>query len=167
MSSSNNEKFNLKTFFAEVKENKILKYVIVAVLLILLVLLFSFGNGENETEVSVSEDYVTSIERRLEEALSKVEGAGNVKVVVTLESGMETVIAMKTIRTETANGVEIEETPVLVNGKTVTLMEKYPKVTGVLIVLEGNNFAVISRIQEATKSLLDINLSQIEILTMK
>ena len=80
---------------------------------------------------------------------------------------METVLAYKTIKTESANGVEIEETPILVNGKTVTLMEKYPKVNGVLIVLEGSSLATISRIQEATTSLLDIKLSQIEILTMK
>ncbi len=165
MSSSKAEKFNINSIIEKVKKSKILKYVLIAVLLILLVLMLSFNLAEKETVVT--EDYVTSLERRLENALAKVEGAGKVSVVITVDSGMETVLAMKTVKTETASGVEIEETPILVNGKTVTLMEKYPKVTGVLIVLEGTNFAVISRIQEATTSLLDINLSQIEILTMK
>ena len=161
------EKVTIKSFIEKIKNNKILSYVLIAILLIGAVLFFTFfGTNKNDTEVE-SVDYVTRLERRLEEALSKVEGAGKVKVVITLESGMETVLAYKTIKTETANGIEIEETPILVNGKTVTLMEKYPKINGVLIVVEGNSIGVRSRIQQATTSLLDVNLSQIEILTMK
>ena len=46
-------------------------------------------------------------------------------------------------------------------------MEKVPKVTGVLIVVDSSNIVVKNKIQQATTSLLDINLSQIEILTRK
>ena len=161
------EKFTIKSLIEKVKNNKILSYVLIAILLIIAVLFFTF-TGTNKKELEVENlDYVSRLENRLENVLSNVEGAGKVKVVITLESGMETVLAYKTITTETANGVEIEQTPILVNGKTVTLMEKYPKINGVLIVVEGNSIAVKSRLQQATTSLLDVNLSQIEILTMK
>ena len=141
--------------------------VLIALLLIAGVLFITISKDKKSEKVVSNLDYVTSLETRLEDALSKVDGAGKVKVVITVESGMETVLAYKIITKETSNGVEIEETPILVNGKTVTLMEKYPKVNGVLIVLEGTSLNVISRVQEATTSLLDIKLSQIEILTMK
>ncbi len=164
---TNKENTYLNSLFEKIKNNKIIKYILIASLLIILTLLLTFCFNEKGEKAVDNENYVTSLEDRLEKALSKVEGAGDVKVVITVESGMETVLAMKTLKTETEKGVEIEETPILVNGKTVTLMEKYPKIIGVLIVLEGNNFAVRSRIQEATTSLLNISLSQIEILTMK
>ena len=161
------EKFTIKSLIEKIKNNKILSYVLIAILLIVAVLFFTFNKtNKGKTEVE-SVDYVTRLENRLENVLSNVEGAGRVKVVITLESGMETVLAYKTITTETADGIEIEQTPILVNGKTVTLMEKYPKINGVLIVVEGNSISVRTRIQQATTSLLDVNLSQIEILTMK
>jgi stage III sporulation protein AG len=48
------------------------------------------------------------------------------------------------------------------------IKEKFPEITGVLIVAEGGqSISVLKRIQQATVSLLDINLNQIEILTMK
>ncbi len=155
------------TLFEKLKNNKIIRYVLIAFLVISILLLLTVKTEQSNNVLSDNLSYVNNLEYKLEKALSKVDGAGNVKVVITVESGMETVLAMKTVKTETVNGIEIEETPILINGKTVTLMEKYPKITGVLIVLESTNFAVIKRIQDATKSLLDINYSQIEILTMK
>lgn len=163
----NNEKSSLFTFFDKLKNNKIIRYVLITFLIIALLLILMVKTEQSNNVLSDNLSYVNNLEIKLEKALSKVEGAGNVRVVITVESGMETVLAMKKVKTETANGIEIEETPILINGKTVTLMEKYPKITGVLIVLESTNFAVIKRIQDATKSLLDINYSQIEILTMK
>ena len=155
------------TLFDKVKNSKLFRYILIALLVIVLLLVLTTKTEQSNSVLSDNLSYVNNLEAKLEKVLSKVDGAGNVKVAITVESGMETVLAMKTIKTETANGIEIEETPILINGKTVTLMEKYPKITGVLIVLESTNYAVIKRIQDATKSLLDINYSQIEILTMK
>ena len=155
------------TLFDKVKNSKLFRYILIALLVIVLLLVLTTKTEQSNSVLSDNLSYVNNLEAKLEKVLSKVDGAGNVKVAITVESGMETVLAMKTIKTETANGIEIEETPILINGKTVTLMEKYPKITGVLIVLESTNYAVIKRIQDATKSLLDINFSQIEILTMK
>ena len=160
-----------KTILDKIKNNKKIQYTIIAVLMICVVFIFCLNlfsdTLQNNTSIS-SDEYVNELEQKLTKTLSKVDGAGKVSVVITVESGMETVIAMKTTITETVGGKETVETPVLVNGKTVVLKEKYPKITGVLIVAEGaNNITVLTRIQQATTSLLDINVNQIEILTMK
>ena len=85
-----------------------------------------------------------------------------------VESGKETVLAMKKTTTESTGKTEIEETPIIVNGKTVILKENYPKITGVLIVCEGaNKITVMKKIQQATTSLLDVDINKIEILAMK
>ena len=170
--SNNVKNSRINELFEKIRNNKKTQYIILFCLVVVALLAFVFGyNKSQEKSTTVSDEYVINyvenLEDRLTSVLSKVNGVGKVSVIITVESGMETVLAMKTVKTETINGIEIEETPILINGKTVTLMEKYPKITGVLIVLESTNFAVIKRIQDATKSLLDINYSQIEILTMK
>ena len=96
-----------------------------------------------------------------------MKGVGKASVAITVESGMKTVLAMKTT-TKTVNGVtEIEETPILINGKPLTIREEYPDITGVLIVYEGQyNIAVITKIQQAAISLLNVKPEKIEILSM-
>ncbi|MBO5066849.1 MAG: hypothetical protein J6C62_00420 [Clostridia bacterium] len=159
------------SFFEKLKLNKKLQFLLVALLLVLL-LFFMFFSASKEKESSINDNqitiYVSDLENRLTNTLKRVEGAGDVSVVITVESGMETVLATKTVTKETVNGVETESSPIIINGKTVVVKELYPKVVGVLIVAQGaNNFNVLARIQQATMSLLNIDLNQIEILTMR
>ena len=163
------KKFNLKSILDKIKNNKKFQLVIIAVcVVLLLVILFGNYNSDNKETVFTSENYVSDLESRLSKTLSNVKGAGKVSVVITVESGMETVLAMKVEKTESQSGIEIVETPLIVNGKTITVKELYPKIIGVLIVAEGaNDISVLSKIQQATISLLDINVNQIEILSMK
>lgn len=154
-----------------IKNNKTIKYVVICILFIVLVLLFFSGTFNKESQ-DVSEDtlieYSKRLEERLSDVLSEVSGAGEVEVVISFEGGSEKVLAMKTITKDLANCKEIEETPIVVNGKTVVLKELAPKISGVLIVCEGaNNIAVRSKLVSATKSLLDVENEKIEILTMK
>lgn len=158
-------------FFNRLKNNKTAEYIFLAILSLTIIAVFAFSlSGKNSSvESSDAVDvYVRDLEDRLSNTLSKVDGAGKVSVVITVNSGMETIIATeKTSVTENGKTTVIDE-PILVNGKTVTLMEKYPKIIGVLIVAEGaKNITVMQKIQQATISLLNIELSQVEILTMK
>ena len=159
-----------KSFFAKLKDNKKIQYLIIGICFcLIIILLFSSSiiskNASNQ--VTTIDEYVNNLEKRLVKTLSKVEGVGDVSVVITVESGMETVLANKTITTNSNGNVVVEESPIIVNGKTITVMEKYPEIIGVLIVCEGaNNIAVMRKIQQATISLLDININQIEILSM-
>ena len=148
---------------------KIVKYMLAILIIIVLVLfilnLFKNDSVSQKDEVSV---YITNLENKLENCLSSVEGAGKVSVCISVESGMETVLATKITEDETINGIKREESPIIVNGKTVVLKQLYPKITGVLIVADGaKDLNVYKRIQQATMSLLDVEINKIEILTRK
>ena len=169
---NNNFIDSVKSFLINVKKNKKTQYFIIFFLVIVIAFCFFFSNNKEsktvKTEVDEVTAYVLTLEERLSKVLSKVTGAGDVSVVITVQSGKEIVLAMKTVTTKTSTGSVVEETPIIVNGKTVVLKELYPKVIGVLIVAEGaDNIAVRSKLQQATISLLDIELNQIEILTSK
>ncbi len=163
----------LSSLLDRIRSNKKIQYLIISIFLLIIVCIFLFGFTNNKTtNANVSIDpisaYVNSLETKLSKTLSSVSGAGNVSVVISIESGMETVLAMQTTTKENSSGqVETQTSPIIINGKTVVIKELYPKVKGVLIVAEGaSNIGVMTKLQQATMSLLDIKINQIEILTM-
>ena len=125
MSEENNKK-PFANVLDKIKNNKFLQYglIIFIILAVFLIIFLSKDSKttslENKTEMEL---YVANLENKLSSALSEVEGAGEVKVVITVDGGKETILASKTTTTETQNGKEIVETPILVNGKTVVLKE--------------------------------------------
>lgn len=157
-------------FFEKIKNSKKIQIFLVLIIAIFIVILMFSGSKsvQDTSTLSIEESYVLSLEDRLSKTLSKVQGVGSVSVVITIESGLETIIASKTVTEQTSQGTKTETTPILVNGKTVTLKEVYPKIKGVLIVAKGaNSLSVINKIHQATTSLLDIDSNKIEILSMK
>ena len=162
----------IKKLIDKVKTDRRARFVFILVCSAVLILIIGFNLFSKKTENADATDevseYVNYTERKLENLLNKIEGAGKVSVAISVESGMETVLAMTTTVKETSNGRETVSTPVLVNGKTVVLKEMYPTISGVLIVAEGAaNLTVYTKLQQATLSLLNVKASQIEILTMK
>ena len=162
----------ISKFIDKMKTDRKTRFILIIFCFALLVLIIAVNFLPKKTAAAGSSDavteYVSSMELKLESLLNKVDGAGKVSVAISVESGMETVLAMTTTTKETSAGREIVSTPVLVNGKTVVLKEVYPKICGVLIVAEGaGKLAVYNKIQQATLSLLDVKSSQIEILAMK
>lgn len=170
-----NKKNNyIANLIQKIKYNKKIQIIIIFVLTVIIVLTALFGFKSESVKTSTTQgtdeinEYILNLEKKLSSTLSKVNGAGEVSVIITVESGKETVLAMKTTTKDTSSGTEIEESPIIINGKPVVIKELYPKITGVLIVAKGaNNIGVMTKLQQATVSLLDIELNQIEILTMK
>ena len=150
-----------------IKKNKKVQYLLIIIFSVAIVFIFlttSFGSENNLSKDNEVENYVSTLEAKLENTLSKVDGVGKVSVIISVESGMETVLANKSVVSDQG----VSEEPIVINGKTVVLKEKYPKITGVLIVAEGaDKISVISKVQQATMSLLEIEAGQIEILKMK
>ncbi|MBR5388397.1 MAG: hypothetical protein IK147_02900 [Clostridia bacterium] len=157
-------------FLRRIRNDKKLQISVIAILCAVLLtglLIISLKSPEQVSRDEVSL-YVENTENKLEKLLSSVDGAGRVKVAITVESGMETVLAVSTTVKETSAGKETVQSPIVVNGKTVVLKENYPKITGVLIVAEGaGSISVFKKLQQATVSFLDVNVNQIEILAMK
>lgn len=162
---STQKKVMRKDFF---KGKNIVAYAVVAILaVVFLFLVFGKTSDDANSGGDAVMEYVENLEKRLSENLSKVSGAGKVSVVVSVEAGMETVLAMTSTTNTNDNGTTVVEEPVIVNGKTIVLKEMYPKITGVLIVAEGaDNITVRRKLEQATISLLNIGVNNIEILSM-
>lgn len=132
------------------------------VLAVAAVLLVSFRSGDESAD-TYSADYISVLEEKLSKTLSQMDGAGNVEVVINARSEGELVLAMETTVNEDGS---ITTKPVLVNGEVVVLEEKYPEITGVLIVSEGaNDLSVRFSLLEAAASVLNINQSIIKVYT--
>ena len=143
--------------------SQIIIFLCIGIVLLLIITTFSNKGAEQTT---TTYDYVCNLENKLTKTLSKVKGVGNVSVIITVESGNETVLASTTTTKTTSSGTEITQTPILVNGKTIVIKEMLPKIVGVLIVSDNaKNIAVYNALQQATVSLLNINVNQIEILS--
>lgn len=155
------EKWSLKGLISKFK----IEYLLILVFAVVLLIIFTGGSSNDDVkQVSTIDSYVEALEKKLSLALSKIDGAGKVSVVISVESGMQTVLATEKT---TENGVTREE-PFTVGGKTVVIKETYPEITGVLIVAKGaNNLSTKVAIINATAALLDIESDKIQVLPMK
>lgn len=132
------------------------------------------------------QDYKERLEKQLESILTQVKGVGNVKVMMTLNSGVEIIPAyntnetFKTTQEKDDQGGErvISENIknhqlVVVNetggkNKPVIIKEMKPKIKGVIIVAEGAQDPVIkSNILKAVKTVLDLPAYKVTVLTKK
>lgn len=124
------------------------------------------------------------VERRLEEVLSSISGAGRVTVMITYETGPELVTAMNTDtntnRSESSDGGKQSSSeqktqsqkPATVNGnggtEPIVITEKQPAVRGVLVVAEGaGDIAVKLALQRAVETVLNVPASSIEVFEMQ
>lgn len=181
-------------FFRKIFQDKKNYYNLLIILFTGMLLLYfsqSFGkkelvNSEDLTDINqisiIDDSYEANLERRLEETLSKIEGVGQIDVLITLENGREIVTKddgykeNSTTTEQATNGdkreilsQKEEKTTVKINGdQPLILKEVSPKISGVLIVSEGGgNIEVKSNLINATKALLDVDINKIEVLKMK
>jgi stage III sporulation protein AG len=104
-----------------------------------------------------------AMEDRLSEALSKIDGAGEVTVVLTVRDGPRQVLAQDT-RTEQGES----ETVVINQGSstqgTVTIQELYPSYQGALLVCPGGDDPTVRlKLTEATSALTGLGADKISI----
>lgn len=157
--------------FEKLKKLKIIKFEYIVVILlcfaVLLTVYFTFGsNAESSSGETETERYIASLERKLENALSKAKGAEGVSVVITVESGIKTEIAQD-VKTVNDNGkITTTSTPITVSGKPLVLRELYPEITGVVIVAKGaDNITVKMSLLDAATTVLGVSCDKIQILS--
>lgn len=141
-----------------------------------------FAGGEKEAPVQAekTEDFAAQngeTERRMAEILSKVQGAGQVDVMLTYCKTEERTIAQDEIReeseTEGKASLRVEQKTVLTEekGGTATpfvLSENAPLVEGVVIVAEGGGDAnVQAALHQAAEALCNVPAHKIAVLQMK
>ena len=142
-------------------------------------------NKINNNNNKSNDTYRENIEKKLEDEFSKIDGVGNVVVLVTMKTNGEIVInkdipntSSKTIEKDAEGGTreseenDREETTVLVSKEDgseepIIIKEFLPEVQGVLIIAEGgDDINVKNDLINATKVLLDLPAHRIEVMKM-
>lgn len=125
------------------------------------------GEAQEETEPAQSAFDLAATEARLSQALSKIHGAGEVTVVLTVANGPRQILAEDVDR-DTANGQEKTQTVVLSRGsgneETITVQEVYPRYQGALLVCPGGDDpSVRLQLTQAMSALTGLGADKISI----
>lgn len=185
---------NLNNFFQNFQLLKVFKNknskaaVLVVILSIVLIMFLNISNSTKQADANSSTEnfnsidyvsssnYVKNLENKLVNVLSQIMGAGNVSVMITLESGPELKIAnsvdertnTSTSSSTTTTSVTVVENPIIItnNGKSqpLVLMEIMPVIKGVIVVAQGaNNTKVKLELLQAVQALLNVSSGNIQI----
>lgn len=138
-----------------------------------------------EDTTGEEEAYVTYLEEKLERVLARIDGAGEVAVMITVSDAGEYVVEKDAKRTksemeeaDSSGGSRAskdtayeEETVYVENGDGTypyVQREKLPTVVGVVVVAEGGgNARVVSDISEAIQALLPVEVHRIKVVKME
>lgn len=125
------------------------------------------GEAREETEQTQSAFDLAATEARLSQALSKIHGAGEVTVVLTVANGPRQILAENVDR-DGSQGEEKTETVVLSRGsgsqETVTVQEIYPRYQGALLVCAGGDDPTVRLLlTEAMSALTGLGADKISI----
>lgn len=185
-------KFKLKETLEKITNkkyiNRLLIILIVGIMFLITASLFKKDEKKEEAykkdnikkEIKEdTEDYAYALEKKLENILSQIKGAGNVNVMVTLDETTEKIPAInktenqeKTNEEDSQGGVrevnrEDHTLQVLTkgsDGSVLVLKEVKPKVKGVIVVAEGAyDIEVKERLYEAVKTVLGLSGNKVEV----
>lgn len=113
--------------------------------------------------------YQTSLETQLEQVLRKVEGVGDVTVMLTLKSSTEKIIEKDISQRENTR----EQTTVYEENNSgeqspYVSKEITPEIAGVVVIAQGGGSAVtIQNITEAIQALFNVDTHKIKIMKLK
>lgn len=166
----------LKELWQKVKSIKnfeiILSLIIIAVVLLIY---FSVSEKDKPTEAQTSKSSASlteGLEERLSNILSKIDGVGEVDVLITYNSTEEQVTASTNNSHSTTTGATTTTTstmtPIISNQNVIVLQEKMPEIIGVIVVAEGaDDVRVKLKILSAVSTALNINQNSIQIYTRR
>ncbi len=142
-------------------------------------------NNLNTKTQEEGDAYTTELENRLRSVLAKVEGIGNVEVMITLKGSKEKVILKDTPYTQESmnevdgeggnrdsSSINKEDTTVLVNGGNgenvpYVIQELEPKVEGIVVIAEGgDNVEIKTEIMEAAQVLFNVPAHKVKVMKM-
>ena len=147
------------------------EYILIFFLTALAIVIFLSGSNLNlfskKTE-TVSDNYVKNLEQDLENLISAVNGAGKVKVLITVDGSSEEIVLKDVVSTLENGNKTTKETIVLIGGKPYVTKTVNPKIIGVVIVAEGaDDLSVRLSISEIVTTTLNVNGESVRIIKMK
>lgn len=173
--TKNGEK--LKGFYKKLKKIKNIEVIIGVFILAIILLIYAYGFNKKETADTENEGYsYLETEEKLEDILSKIEGAGKVQVMITYDGTAKQVTAestnvTSTTKTDNSGGSSYTSTdttqtttPVFSDSDVVVIKELNPEIIGVVIVAEGAaDISVRLELLRVAATALDIDQSIITV----
>ena len=154
------------------------KYVLVVILAGVVLLLLpplweKEGAGEEEEtqapqEVN-TEDSAAALERRLEEALSQIQGVGEADVILTLKSGPQKILAQDSETSISERGTEASVSSVLISRgsgeeNAIVVQQLSPQYQGALVICSGGDDPEVRlRLVEAVSALTGLGADKISV----
>ncbi len=128
----------------------------------------------------------TETEARLEELLGNIDGAGNVKVMITYKSGPEKVVATETSSSEESSQendsdgsertsknmssevkIAYSQNDISSSGEPFIIKENTPEIEGIVVVAQGGgDIMVKDAISKAAQALFNVPAHKVEVLKM-
>ena len=165
------------------EKNKKLRTILYAVLIILALAIFLtsglFGGGTNTNKSSgrmeeeqagefSNTEEARMLEARLEDILSQMQNAGQVRVMVTFDNAQEKVIAADEQKSSGSSGISEASRPVKTSGSPIILTERMPKIRGVIVIAEGAaDISVRFSLAAAVSTVLGIDENSVEVFAMR
>lgn len=156
-------------------DRKKLIILIVALLGIILIVISSFEDktvsDEEETQLQTDfseSDYTAALEKRLEETVSSLYGAGRSRVMVTLECDYETVYARDGSYSKDEASSDEKSEYIIIDSEQqedgLVLKTVTPRVRGVAVLCEGGNDPyVCEQVSQMLSALLDLGSNSISV----
>ncbi|MCD8365964.1 MAG: stage III sporulation protein AG [Clostridiales bacterium] len=172
----------------KLKKDQWLILFLAGILLLVIAIPTNCGGSTDEEETAeasdlsadrVYDEYEEELEAQLEDVLSKMEGVGAVKVMITFRDSGEAVVEKDVSYTqeETVSGEDnssnsktesSEETIYDGDEEPFVSREILPSVSGVLVVAEGGeNLTVVADISEAVEALFGLEAHKIKVVKME
>ena len=168
----------LKDLWQKVKSIKnyeiILSLIIIAIVLLIYFSVSENGKIEQKNVEETSISLIDGLEERVGNILNKIDGVGDVDVLITFNSTVEQVTAQTENSHSTTTSSDSNSTttststssPIISNQNVIVLQEKMPQIIGVIVVAEGaDNPKVRMNILSALSTALDIDKNSIQIFT--
>lgn len=176
-------KEKLKAVWVKLKTVKNIEIIAGLVIIAIMVLIYSTVTSKSaeteaaSTETAASETSITdNLESRLASILSEIDGAGDVRIMITYASTAKLVTATdeNDYSTSTTNGSSTTSTstststPVVSGSELIVIEQQMPDIIGVIIVAEGAaNIKVRLNLVSAASTALGIKANSIQIFTRR
>lgn len=168
----------LKDIWQKIKSIKNYEIIICLIIISIVLLIYFSVDGKEKDNEGITEavnlSLTDGLEERVGNILSKIEGVGEVDVLITFSSTAEQITASNENTHSTTSSTNDNSTttstntstPIISNQNVIVLQEKMPEIIGVIVVAKGADSPKVRlNILSAVSTALDIDRNSIQIYT--
>lgn len=167
----------MESIVKKIAKIKGIGYIALAVGAAVLLLLIPSSKKNDDKEIQPyeksAEEYISSLEKKTEELLKKIDGVSECKVMINVDAGYQYYYAAdQTVQHsfgsdgKTLSDSEQKKYVTVGSSGTVSLVktkEAFPKISGIAVVCPGSNDGVRLAVTETVKALFNISSNRISV----